>query len=80
MRLFKQRSFSMAKLFKVEGEAGQEQHYELHLPDGTIDRIKESKLRYQFESDCIEFIRQNDQWPLEVERGPKSFKYSHDNL
>ncbi len=66
----------MAKLFKVEVVAGQEQYYELHLPDGTIDRIKESKLRYQFESDCIEFLRQNENWPLEVERGLNSFKYS----
>ncbi len=66
----------MPKLFKVEGETGQEQHYELHLPDGTIDRIKASKLRYQFSSDCIEFILQNQQWPIEVERDDKSFKYA----
>ena len=63
-------------LFKVEEQPGKEQRYELHLSDGTIDRIKDSKLRYQFSSDCIEFIRQNQQWPIEVVRDDKSFKYT----
>jgi len=66
----------MPMLFKVEEQPGGEQHYELHLSDGTIDRIKDSKLRYQFSSDCIEFIRQNQKWPIEVVRDDKSFKYT----
>jgi hypothetical protein len=66
----------MPMLYKVEGQPGQDQHYELHLSDGTIDRIKDSKLRYQFSADSIEFIRQNQQWPIEVVRDDKSFKYA----
>jgi hypothetical protein len=69
----------MPMLFKVEEQPGDEQHYELHLADGTIDRIKDSKLRYQFSSDCIEFIRQNQRWPIEVVRDDKSFKYTCGN-
>ena len=66
----------MPMLFKVDEQPGVEQHYELHLSDGTIDRIKDSKLRYQFSSDCIDFIRQNQQWPIEVVRDDRSFKYT----
>jgi hypothetical protein len=63
-------------LYKVFDQEKQAHRYELHFPDGTIDRLKDSKLEYQFNSDSVSFIRRNDKWPLKVKRDANSMKYS----
>jgi len=64
------------ELFKVFDAEKQEHRYELRFPDGTVDRMKDSKLEYQFNSDSVSFIRQNQNWPLKVSRDHNSMKYT----
>jgi hypothetical protein len=64
------------ELFKVFDAEKQEHRYELRFPDGTVDRMKDSKLEYQFNSDSVSFIRQNQNWPLKVSRDQNSMKYT----
>ena len=63
-------------LYKVFDQEKQAHRYELHFPDGTIDRLKDSKLDYQFNSNSVSFIRRNEKWPLKVKRDANSMKYS----
>ena len=67
---------SELKLYKVHDQAAREARYELHLPDGTIDHIKDSQLEYQFSSECVTFIRSNQNWPVRVKRDDNSLKYT----
>lgn len=63
-------------LYKIFDQEKQEHRYELRYPDGTIDRMKDSKLEYQFSSDSVALIRRNEKWPLIVKRDANSMKYA----
>jgi hypothetical protein len=71
---------SELELFKVFDAEKQEHRYELRFPDGTVDRMKDSKLEYQFNSDSASFIRQNQNWPLKVRRDGNSMKYTCEGM
>jgi hypothetical protein len=68
------------ELYKFYDPEKQEHRYELRFPDGTVDRVKDSKLQYQFSSESVDFIRQNQNWPLKIKRDPNSMKYTCDGL
>jgi hypothetical protein len=64
------------ELFKVFDTEKQDHRYELRYPDGTVDRMKDSKLEYQFNTEAAAFIRQNQSWPLKIKRDTNSMKYT----
>ncbi len=71
---------SELELFKVFDIEKQEHRFELRFPDGTVDRMKDSKLEYQFVTEAAAFIRQNQNWPLKIKRDVNSMKYTCDGI